>query len=117
MSYYKLKTIIMKTRKHARTITQEIIANIIGWIAGLFSIKIISMFFVVRSWKNAWGLFSRKTTVSSATYEVMEFLVTAIIGFIVLIVVNRLVGKFLLNKNQSELFFKGSTGRNKIYYI
>ncbi len=92
----------MKTHKHARTLTQEILANIVGWVAGLFSIKVISMFFVVRSWKNAWGLFSRKTTVSSATYEIMEFAVTAVIGFMVLLAVNRTVGRWLAKRMKKK---------------
>ncbi len=92
----------MKKHKHARTLTQEILANVIGWVAGLFSVKIVSMFFIVRSWKNAWGLFSGKTTVSSATFEVLEFLVTAVIGFIVLLAANRLVGRWLLKRVKNK---------------
>ncbi len=92
----------MKTRKVAKTITQELIANGIGWVAGLLSVELLSTFFAVRSWKNAWGLFSHKTTVSADTFNFLEWLVTAVVGFVVLFVVNRLVGNWLLNRIEKE---------------
>lgn len=88
----------MKTKKAARTITEELIANAIGWIAGLLSVDLLSYFFAVKSWKNAWGLFSRKATVSAETFSFLEWIVTAIVGFIVLFVVNRYVGNWVLSK-------------------
>ena len=88
----------MKTRKAARTLTEELIANAIGWIAGLLSVDLLSYFFAVRSWKNGWGLFSRKETVNADTFEILEWVITAIVGFAVLFVVNRLVGNWLVNK-------------------
>lgn len=88
----------MKTRKAARTLTDELIANAIGWVAGLLSVDLLSHFFAVRSWKNAWGLFSRKATVSAETFSVLEWVVTAIVGFVVLMLVNRYIGNWLLSK-------------------
>jgi hypothetical protein len=92
----------MKPKRVAKTFTEELIANAIGWIAGLLSVELLSTFFSVRSWKNGWGLFSRKATVSADTFELMEWLITAIVGFIVLFIVNRLVGNWLLNKIDKE---------------
>jgi len=88
----------MKTKKAARTITEELIANAIGWVAGLLSVDLLSYFFTVRSWKNGWGVFSKKATVSADTFSFLEWTVTAIVGFVVLFVVNRYVGNWLLKK-------------------
>ena len=88
----------MKTRKAARTITEELIANAIGWVAGLLSVDLLSLFFTERKLTNAWGLFSRKTAVSAETFSFLEWIVTAVVGFAVLFVVNRYVGNWLLSK-------------------
>lgn len=92
----------MKTSKTVKTLTEELIANAVGWLAGLLSVDLLSHFFAVRSWKNAWGLFSRKATVSAETFSVLEWVVTAVIGFAVLIVVNRYVGNWLLSKFNTQ---------------
>lgn len=88
----------METRKAAKTLTEELIANAIGWIAGLLSVDLLSYFFAVRSWKNGWGLLSRKETLNAETFELLEWVITAIVGFAVLFLVNRLVGNWLVNK-------------------
>ncbi len=92
----------MKYRKHTRTLVQEIISNGIGWIAGLLSADLVSYFFTIRSWRNLWGLFSRKTIVSSQLYEIIIWSSSAIVGFIVLVIVNRIVANWLLNKINDE---------------
>lgn len=92
--------------KQGKTLWEEILSNVIGWLGGLFSVDLLSEFFAVRSWKNAWGLFSRKKTVSAETFEFMEWILTAIVGFVVLILINRLVrkivNKYQQRKNDSE---------------
>ncbi len=81
---------------------EELIANGIGWIAGLLSVDLLSHFFAVRSWKNAWGLFSRKATVNQETFEIMEWVLTALVGFIVLITVNKIVRKLMQSNKKEE---------------
>lgn len=92
----------MKTHKATKTLTEELISNAIGWIAGLLSVDLLSYFFAVRSWKNGWGLLSRKETVNAETFELMEWIITAVVGFVVLFVVNRMVGNWLVNKLKSD---------------
>jgi len=81
---------------------EELVANGIGWLSGLFSVDLLSYFFSIRSWKNGWGLFSRKATVSSATFEIMEWVLTAVIGFVVLLAVSHLVKLFFKNRRKQE---------------
>ena len=88
-------------KKHSKTLLQEIISNGIGWIAGLLSVDLLSHFFAVRSWKNGWGLFSRKTMIDADTFNVIEWILTAILGFVVLFSVNKLILKRML-KNQNK---------------
>jgi len=96
-----------KIKKHSKTLFQEIISNAIGWIAGLLSVDLLSHFFAVRSWKNGWGLFSRKTMIDADTFNVIEWVLTAILGFVVLFTVNKLILKRMLKnevkKNEVEI--------------
>ncbi len=70
---------------------EETVSNVIGWIAGLLSIDILDYFFIQKSWKNVWGVFSKRTVVDAETYSFLEWLLTALLGFLVMVLVNRLV--------------------------
>ncbi len=90
-----------KIQKHSKTLLQEIVSNAIGWIAGLLSVDLLSHFFAVRSWKNGWGLFSRKTMIDADTFNAIEWILTATLGFFVLFTVNKLIVKRMF-KNEQE---------------
>lgn len=88
----------MKSKKTVNTIIEEVIANGIGWVAGLLSIDLLKLFFIERKFTNAWGIFSKKTAVSGATFSFMEWTLTAIIGFAVMLIVNSYIRKKLFKK-------------------
>ncbi|MBN1252268.1 MAG: hypothetical protein JXR51_10130 [Bacteroidales bacterium] len=92
----------MKKLKHSKTIIEEILSNGIGWIAGLLSVDLLSHFFAVRSWKNGWGLFSRKTMIDADTFNILEWVLTAILGFIVLVGINRIVKRVIKKKDENN---------------
>ncbi len=92
----------MKLRRQTKRFSEELISNAIGWIAGLVSVDFLSHFFAVRGWKNAWGLFSRKTMIDAETFSLIEWAITAIFGFIVLMIVNKLIMKRFFNKVYKE---------------
>ncbi len=77
---------------------EEVVANGIGWISGLLSIDVLDFFFIQKSWKNAWGIFSKRTVVDAETYSFLEWVLTAAIGLAVMLLVNRLVRDKLLGK-------------------
>ena len=89
-------------KKHSKTLVQEIFSNAIGWVAGLLSVDLLNNFFAVRSWKNGWGLFSRKTMIDADTFNVIEWVLTAILGFVVLFTVNKLIIKQILKKERKK---------------
>ncbi len=86
---------------------EEATSNIVGWIAGLLSIDFLDYFFIQKSWKNVWGVFSKRTAVDAQTYSFLEWLITALIGFIVMFLVNRLVRRKLIG-----LFVKNTDKAN-----
>ncbi len=75
---------------------EETVANVVGWVAGLLSIDILDYFFIQKSWKNVWGVFSKRTVVNAETYSFLEWVLTAFLGFVVMVLVNRLVRHKLL---------------------
>ena len=88
----------MKIRRVLRIVFEEFIANGIGWISGLIAADLVSHFFAARSWKNLWGLASAKVAVKAETFNILEWLAAAIIGFAVLLLVNKLIAQRLLEK-------------------
>ncbi len=83
-------------------IAEEIIGNGIGWVSGLWTTDIVSYFFVKKRLLNAWGLLAfKREAVSKDTFYMLEWITAAIIGFIILMLVNRFIGK-PLSKRFSE---------------
>ncbi len=79
----------------------EILSLAVGWIAGLLSVNILTFFIEKRSWLNLWGILSNKVVVEDNTYTISVWIVTAIIGFIVMKLVTRFT-RLLLNDQESE---------------
>lgn len=92
----------MKGKKTIKTITEEVIANGIGWVAGLLSIDLLNNFFVAHRWWQVWHLFSGKTRITPALFSFLEWTLTAIIGFAVMIIVNKYVRKKFFKKETLE---------------
>lgn len=86
-------------KKFFENFVAELLANGIGWIAGLLAADIVSLFFVAKSWKNIWGVFSfKREAVSQDAYGLLEWIIAAVIGYIVLVLVNNYVGEPLMRK-------------------
>lgn len=92
----------MNFKKISNTIIQEIVANGIGWIAGLLSANLLSYIFVAKKWWNLGGKLSKKAAIDANTLNILEWISTAVIGFIVLTLVNRLVKKLSKQKANSH---------------
>jgi hypothetical protein len=65
----------------------------IGFIVGIWASGIISLFFETRGLNNLWGLTAHKTILRKATYEELEWWVSAIVGFMVYEMVNQFIRK------------------------
>jgi len=92
----------MKRKKTFNTIVEEVIANGIGWIAGLASVDLLGEFFIVKKWYNLGGIFSKRTAIDSDTFSFLEWTLTAVIGFVVMIVINKFIRKKLFKKKLDE---------------
>jgi hypothetical protein len=87
----------MDFKRALNTVWIELISNGIGWIAGLLAADLVSLFFIKKKWSNLWGAFSKKNAVDADTYGALEWIVAALIGFAVLIIVNKILVPRLLN--------------------
>ncbi len=87
-----------KTKRTFRIIVEEFISNGIGWIAGLVAADLVSYFFVAKKWWNLGGRLSRKVAVEASTLNIFEWIATAVIGFIVMYLVNKYFANWLLDK-------------------
>ena len=96
----------MKIKKILSQIFDEIIASGIGWVAGILSIDLLDKFFIKKSIWNLGGIFSKRVAVSKDEFSLLEWVLTAIIGFVVMILVNKLINsKFIkkqLNRSKQE---------------
>jgi glycerol uptake facilitator-like aquaporin len=65
-----------------------------GFLIGMWASGLVSQFFETKSFKNIWGLSSKKTVVSKSTFGFLEWIAAALVGYIVF----EFAMKFIKNK-------------------
>lgn len=89
--------------KYFKDIAKEFLNLGIGWILGLISVQLVQLFFEEKGIMNLWGFWSDKMVVEGSTLSVIEWLTSAVIGYVVMQQVNKVITKFtLLNSNDSK---------------
>jgi hypothetical protein len=92
----------MKVKKVLSRIFDEVIASGIGWVAGILSIDLLDKFFVKKNIWHAWGIFSKRVAIKKDELSLLEWLLTAVIGFIVMILVNKLINSKFIKKHLTK---------------
>jgi hypothetical protein len=83
-------------------IAKEFLNFGIGWVLGLISVELVLLFFEEKGIMNLWGFWSDKMVVEESTLSVIEWLTSAIIGYMVMQQVNKAIVKIkILNSNES----------------
>ena len=83
-------------------IVKEFLNFGIGWVLGLISVELVLLFFEEKGIMNLWGFWSDKMVVEESTFSVIEWLTSAIIGYLVMQQVNKAIVKIkILNSNES----------------
>lgn len=77
-------------------IVREIFNFGIGWIFGLLAVQLVLLFFEERGLTNLWGLWSNKMVVEESTLSIIEWLTSAIIGYVIMMQVNKIINKVKL---------------------
>lgn len=86
-------------KKFLLHIVSEVFNYGIGWILGLLATQLVSLFFEERGITNLWGYWSNKVVVQESTLTIIEWLTSAVIGYVVMMQVNRAMEKFRLKQN------------------
>lgn len=61
----------------------EFAGRFLGFVVGMWAVSLVAHFFEYPSFKNLWGLNSRKTMVSKNTFEELKWITQVVIGFFV----------------------------------
>lgn len=89
-------------RTFFKHIVKEFLNFGIGWVLGLISVQLVLIFFEEKGIMNLWGFWSDKMVVEKSTLSVIEWLTSAIIGYVVMQQVNKAVIKIkIFNSNES----------------
>jgi undecaprenyl pyrophosphate phosphatase UppP len=67
--------------------------NLLGFIIGMASTRLVSHFFTTRSIRNLWGLTAKKAVVDKKTFGNLELIISIIVGFIVFEIISKEIKK------------------------
>lgn len=80
---------------------EEILSLGVGWMGGLLAVQLMISFFEKRGFGNLWGLWSDKIVIEESSFDVFEWIMACIIGFIIMKLVNRVM-KLVLKINNTN---------------
>lgn len=93
----------IRFRRFIFHLLQEIFNFGIGWVFGLLSVQLVLTFFEEKGIMNLWGFWSDKMIVEESTLSIIEWLTSAVIGYVVMQQVNKLITKArLFNSNDPK---------------
>ena len=80
-------------QKLALYLYNNFLGNFLGFIIGMASTRLVSHFFATKSIRNLWGLTTRKTLIDKQTFNILEWTISILIGFIVFEIISKGVKK------------------------
>ena len=78
---------------------KSIAGRFVGFILGMWSTGLVSLFVETRNSKNLWGILATKPIISKSTFDELEWWISVIIGFIVSEVVNKYIKEKIKNNS------------------
>jgi hypothetical protein len=84
MKYFNKKRIL-------KYLYDQLTGNFAGFIVGMSATGLVSNFFETRSFKNLWGIASKKTIVDKDTFHTLEWIISIVIGFVVFEIMTKVV--------------------------
>ncbi len=74
-----------------RYLFDKLTGTFTGFLVGMWATGIVSHFFETRSIRNLWGLTARKALVNKQTFGMLEWIASALVGYLVFEIVIRIV--------------------------
>jgi hypothetical protein len=96
MKYFNKKNRI----KIQNIFMHEAFVSGIGWFTGLLSVQFVASIFEKSSVWNLWGYWSDKMVFEERTFNIIEWLISAIIGFTVMSLVKLIISKSIVKYNE-----------------
>ena len=93
----------VKFKRATNFLVKEIFNFGIGWVLGILSVQIVLTFFEEKGMMNLWGVWSDKVVVEESTLSIIEWLTSAIIGYIVMTLINNLIAKLKSSRGGKEI--------------
>ena len=85
--------IYVKLKKAILFLLREAFNFGVGWGFGILSVQLVMTFFEEKGMMNLWGLWSDKIVVEESTLSTIQWLTSAIVGYIVMTLINNLIAK------------------------
>jgi len=89
-------------KKFLLHLIQELYNFGIGWLCGLLAVQLVLFFFEERGFTNLWGLWSDKMVVQESTLSIIEWLASALIGYFVMMLVNKIIKRVKLKYEENK---------------
>lgn len=81
-------------KKITTFLTSEALNLSVGYLAGLLASMLVSRFFVKKGLGNLWGVAARREALQKDEYEWLMFLVSYLVGLLVLLAVQYFMRRF-----------------------
>lgn len=75
-------------KKIIKHIINQGISRFMGFVMGLWASRLTATFFDKKNAENLWGLTAEKTVLNSENYNMIEMIISVMIGFCVLLIVD-----------------------------
>ena len=83
-----MTTKINKFSSLFKNLTSEALGTGVGWCVGLATFDLLGLFLEKKGWFNLWGYWTDKWAVEESTFNVIHWIVAALVGFIIMSVIN-----------------------------
>jgi hypothetical protein len=85
---------IHRTQNHAKLARDTLISNGVGLLMGMLSAQFVSQFFAVKGIHNLWGILSKQTMVSDASYKALCFGVEFLVALAVFTLTDHFIDEY-----------------------
>lgn len=92
----------MKIKRILSFLLKEFFNTVLGFTVGVISSNLMLTLFEVKGYSNLWGYWSTKTVLSEDFFNVLQWLISITVGYIIMKLVNLLINHSAVKSFISE---------------
>lgn len=92
----------MKIKRILSFLLKEFFNTVLGFTVGVISSNLMLTLFEVKGYSNLWGYWSTKTVLSEDFFNVLQWLISITVGYIIMKLVNLLINHSTVKSFISE---------------